>query len=405
MSVWRIPFLSIALLVTQCNGEERVRLGNEVLMEEEFSLLDGKKVGLITNHTGVLPGGEFLVDVLVARGVNVVALFGPEHGIRGIASAGEHVGDTVDTRTGIRVYSLYGRTKKPTPAMLSGIDVLIYDVQDIGVRFYTYISTMALAMEAAAGAGIQFVVLDRPNPLGGIRIFGPVMNDTLKSFVGLLPIPVVYGLTCGELATMIRGERWMKGMDHLDLHIIRMDGWRRSFAWSSTGLSWIPPSPNIPSPQTVEVYPATCYLEATNISEGRGTDRPFETIGAPFIDGESLEQLLGQSGLRGLKVTRTTFTPTSSKFKGMECNGVRLEVTNQVTFDPMLTGLSILGAVLNSNPGKVEVSTGFFERLFGRAGVLEQITGGVSHDSIQRSWSDEIHRFSLQSLQYHQYAK
>ncbi|MEK9136788.1 MAG: DUF1343 domain-containing protein, partial [Bacteroidota bacterium] len=227
-------------------------------MSKELNLVKGKKVGLITNHTGRLSSGQHLVDTLLAQGISVVALFGPEHGVRGEAAAGEKVGDTIDAKTGIPVFSLYGKTRTPTSDMLRDVDVLVYDIQDVGARFYTYISTMGLCMKAAIESGIPFIVLDRPNPLGGLKVEGPILEDSLKSFVGMYPIPLVYGLTCGELAMMINGEGWLATSAKADLTVVRMEGWTRSMLWDDTGLSWIRPSPNIPTPVTALVYPGTC---------------------------------------------------------------------------------------------------------------------------------------------------
>jgi uncharacterized protein YbbC (DUF1343 family) len=288
--------------------QPRVSTGADVLVAEHLDLLKGKRVGLITNHTGRVSSGEFLVDVLLGKKINVVALFGPEHGIRGEAAAGDAVDDGVDDQTGIAVYSLYGATRKPTPTMLEGVDILMYDIQDVGVRFYTYISTMGLAMEAAAEHGIPFVVVDRPNPIGGLKLDGPVLIDSLRSFVGMYPIPVAYGLTCGELAVMIKSEGWLD-LAKLDLTVIWMEGWKRTMLWDDTGCPWVRPSPNIPTPATALVYPATCFIEATNVSEGRGTERPFHFIGAPFIDGGTLSGKLNALRLPGVRFSPTEFTP------------------------------------------------------------------------------------------------
>lgn len=398
-------FFFFVLLIPHCHADSRVRIGADVFIEKHLSLVREKKVGLITNHTGRLSSGEYLVDALLKEGVEVVALFGPEHGIRGIAKAGELVHDSVDAATGIRIFSLYGRMKKPTPEMLAGVDVLVYDIQDVGARFYTYISTMTLAMEAAAERGIPFIVLDRPNPLGGILIDGPVMQDSLRSFVGMLPIPVVYGLTCGELASMINRERWLKDGSTMELSVIRMEGWSRSMAWSATGLDWIAPSPNIPTPQTAIAYPATCFIEATNVSEGRGTDRPFEIIGAPFIDGALLASNLNQLGLPGIRFTAFSFTPTSSKFKGEQCHGVRLEVTSQGAFKPVLTGIHIIRVIQRLWPGELRFRSSFLAQLLGVSGLEVQLSQGVHPDTIRSSWASALEDFRSRSSVYHLYGE
>ncbi len=261
---------------TSCSAA--VKTGADILVERRLDLVKGKQVGLITNHTGRLSTGEFLVDALRARGVHVVALFAPEHGIRGQAQAGASVQNETDSATGIPVYSLYGATTRIQQSMLKGIDLLIYDIQGLPVRFYTYLSTMGLSMEAAAEAGIPFIVLDRPDPLGGQIVDGPIMQDSLKSFVGMYPLPVVYGLTCGELAQMINRERWLSNGVQANLTVVPVEGWTRGMSWGETGLTWYPPSPNIPTAATAFVYPATCFIEGTNLSEGRGTSQAVRSV-------------------------------------------------------------------------------------------------------------------------------
>lgn len=395
--------LLLSLFVPYCEAGTKVQWGADILVEERFDLVRGKRVGLITNHTGRLSSGKYLVDALRDRGIDVVALFGPEHGIRGMATAGELVHDSIDAATGIRIFSLYGRTKKPTAEMLSGIDVLIYDMQDVGARFYTYISTMTLAMEAAAENGIPFVVLDRPNPLGGRLIDGPVMPDSLKSFVGLLPIPVVYGLTCGELAMMVNGEGWLASGSKVNLTIVPMKGWSRSMIWKETDHEWIPLSPNIPTELTAVVYPATCYIEATNVSEGRGTDRPFETLGAPFIDGNLLASSLNQLGLPGIRFMPIEFTPTSSKFKGEQCHGVRLDVTLQEAFRPVLTGITIIRVIQRHWPDELRFRSNFLAQLLGIPGLEVQFSNGVLPETIQSTWASALENFHRRSSDYHLY--
>lgn len=354
-------------------AEPKVKLGNDVLMEKHLDLLKDKHVGLVVNHTAKLSSGEFLVDALMQNGINVVALFGPEHGVRGEASAGEKVSDSKDQKTGIPIFSLYRKNRKPTQDMLKNIDVLVYDIQDVGARFYTYISTMGLCMEAAAERKIPFIVLDRPNPLGGLKIDGPIMEDSLKSFVGMYPIPVVYGLTCGELAMMINDEGWLADKAKCKLTIIKMEGWKRSMLWTETGLNWIAPSPNIPTVETAFTYPATCFVEATNISEGRGTGKPFQYIGAPFINGGQLATSLNKTLMPGVEFSPVSFTPTSSKFKGEQCSGVFVRVTNARTFEPFNTGLAIIRQMLALSPTELTVNTASFLRLMGSEGVYEAL--------------------------------
>ncbi|MFN0156530.1 MAG: exo-beta-N-acetylmuramidase NamZ domain-containing protein [Bacteroidota bacterium] len=373
-------------------------------MEHQIDLVQGKRVGLITNQTGRLSSGGFLVDSLVARGINVVALFGPEHGIRGVAAAGEGVHDTVDERTGIPIISLYGKTKKPTGEMLKGVDVLVYDIQDVGVRFYTYISTMGLAMEAAAEKGIPFVVLDRPNPLGGVKVDGPIIEDSLRSFLGMFPIPIVYGLTCGELAKMINERGWLAHGIKVDLTVVAMEGWKRSMPWDETGVQWIPPSPNIPTPATTVVYPATCFIEATNVSEGRGTQRPFEFIGAPFINARQLADSLNTLNLTGVQFAPVSFVPQTSKFAGNECHGVEVIVVDRMEFRPMETGLSLLRVLKRLYPQSFEIKAMALRRLTGSSGALNWIQSDSSIENEMRGLVHDLADFQRGSRQFHLYS-
>lgn len=389
--------------LSACTLHSQVRVGADLFIEKHLDMVKEKNVGLITNHTGRLTSGKFFLDTLLAYDVNVVALFGPEHGVRGDAAAGESVKDSKDTRTGIPIYSLYGLTRKPTPDMLHNVDVLIYDIQDVGARFYTYISTMALAMEAAAEAGISFVVADRPNPLGGIRVDGPILEDSLKSFVGMFPIPVVYGMTCGELAQMINGEGWLSDKVKADLIVIPMEGWRRRMTWEETELTWMRPSPNIPAPSTAIVYPATCFLEATNVSEGRGTPRPFQTIGAPYIDSEDLSASLAALGLQGVTFSPLSFTPTSSKYGGIECHGVFIEVTDRESFQPVITGLHIIGQIKRMYQPDFILRSRPFKRLMGSMEVYDLLLNLESPSRIGIKWQKDLDWFKCRASRYFLY--
>jgi uncharacterized protein YbbC (DUF1343 family) len=299
--------------------------GLDALKKSDFDILKGKQVGLITNHTGVDAQGESTADLLAhAPGVRLIALFSPEHGIRGQKIAGELVGDTIDSRTHLPVYSLYGSTQKPSPIMLNGVDVLVFDLQDVGTRFYTYISTMGLAMEAAAQRGIGFVVLDRPNPLGGTIVEGNKLDPWVRNFTAYFSIPVRHGLTVGELA------RWYNETAHLhlDLTVIPMTGWTRDMPWSETGRTFIPPSPNIRTVTQALLYSGVGAFEATNVSVGRGTDTPFEWIGAPWIRGAELAQRLNALALPGIQMEAAQFVPQADLYTGQMCSGVRFKVTD-----------------------------------------------------------------------------
>ncbi len=380
----------------------QVLTGADVLLRSRLDLLAGKRVGIVTNQTGRLRTGEFLVDALVARGIAVKALFGPEHGIRGVAAPGASVQDTIDEATHIRVYSLYGRTEKPGGAMLDSLDLLIYDLQDVGARFYTYISTMYLVMEAGAERHIPVVILDRPDPLGGDLVDGPLMEDSLRSFVGMMPIPVVYGLTCGELARMINGERWLPRGIQADLTVIPMEGWKRTMRWEDTGLPWVAPSPNIPSPQTCLVYPVTCYLEATNVSEGRGTSSPFEVVGAPFVKAEALALTMNRE-CPAIRWEPTSFTPGSSKHAGSVCFGVRLHVEAPTSYTPAECGLLLLRALARMYPNAMTVMNPGLARLSGSTGFVQSLHDDVAFRHNVTGWEETTRSFLEFSRQYRLY--
>ncbi len=374
--------------------------GADRLLGRDFSLVRGKRVGIVTNASGRLSNGTYLVDTLRSRGVRVVALFGPEHGIRGNAPAGEQVGDSRDSATGIRVFSLYGGRTKPTRSMLRGVDVLVYDIQDVGVRFYTYLSTMTLAMEAAAEAGIPFVVCDRPNPIGFLPVDGPIRDDSLRSFVGWLPIPIVYGLTCGELARMINGERWLAKGIRANLHVVPLSGWTRTMRWDETGLPWIPPSPNIRTPEAAVAYPATCYLEALNVSEGRGTEHPFQTIGAPFLEAAPVWSAMTGLALPGVRWLPAEFTPVSSKYAGETCKGVTLRITEPGSVEPLGIALELLRVLLQAGGNSVTVNESWMNRLMGTPTVLRALRNGVDPDTIRRAWMPDLDHFRTISAKY-----
>lgn len=314
-----------------------VKTGVDVLSETGFPPLRGRRVGLITNQTGISRDGLSTVKVLLrAPEVQLVAIFSPEHGFRGQLEQAR-IGDSRDQETGLPIFSLYGETRRPSPRSLKGIDTLVLDVQDIGSRFYTYISTMGYAMEAAAERQLKFVVLDRPNPINGVDFDGPVLDAGSESFVGYHRLPVRHGMTIGELARMYNAERHLE----LDLHVVELQGWRRDQFYDATGLLWINPSPNMRSLGQALLYPGIGLLETTNLSVGRGTDTPFEVIGAPWLDGQPLAAALNRSGLPGVRFVPIRFTPKARPFAAQPCGGVRIMVTNRRRFRPVHTGLTI----------------------------------------------------------------
>lgn len=327
-----------------------VKLGVDVLAAQEFAPLRNKRVGVVTNQTGLDSDGVHLVQRLVGARLNVVKIFSPEHGLYGLRD--EKVGDAVDEKTGLPVLSLYGKTRRPTKEMLDGLDVLVFDIQDVGVRFYTYISTMGLCMEEAAKHNVEFVVLDRPNPISGVRVEGPSADEKHLSFIAYRPIPLVHGMTVGELAAFFNAEYRIGAR----LTVVPMEGWRREMYWDDTGVRWVNPSPNMRSPTQALLYPAIGLLEGTNLSVGRGTPTPFEIFGAPFIRPDAFTAALNQLGLAGVTFAPVTFTPENKlhKHHKVECHGVRLTVTDRDQFDSALTGMAIAWTLAKQYPGDWE---------------------------------------------------
>ena len=367
--------------------------GIEVLLAERLDLLRGKRVGLVTNPTGVDRTLRSSIDVLARHpDVNLVALFGPEHGVRGDVQAGEHVANARDPATGLPVYSLYGEHREPTPKMLEDIDLLLVDLQEIGARPYTYPYTLANVMRAAKRAGITVVVLDRPNPIGGVQVEGPVLEAAYASFVGQFPIPLRHGMTLGELARLFNEEFGIGA----ELHVIPVRGWRRADAAPGQGLPWIPPSPNIPTPDTALVYPGMVLFEGTNLSEGRGTTRPFGIVGAPFVDADALAARMNALSLPGVRFRPVWFTPSFSKHAGVPCAGVQLHVLDRDAFRPVRTSLALLAALHALHPDDVAFLPGdppFFDTLAGNRWIRQAILDGATYDAIEARWQSELRRF------------
>lgn len=325
--------------------------GIEVFLADVPDGLRGKRVGLITNNTGIDRAGRSDIDLIAASDdLELVALLAPEHGIRGTAEAGVTVGDGVDPKTGVPVYSLYGaQGHSPTPAMLADVDVLVYDLQEVGGRTWTYVSTMALAMQAAARKGIPFVVLDRPNPIGGNIVEGALLNPAFASFIGMYPIPARHGMTVGELAMLFNIQQGIGA----DLTVIPAQGWRRAQWFDQTGLPWVNPSPNLRSLAAVTSYPGTVYFEGTNISEGRGTDRPFEQIGAPWLDAASVAATMNAMGLPGIAFQALTVpvAETAAKYPGQTIPAIRLAITDRFAYRPVGTALLLIDTIRKQHPG------------------------------------------------------
>jgi uncharacterized protein YbbC (DUF1343 family) len=338
------------------------------------------------------------VDILYEDpDIQLTALFGPEHGVRGDAQAGDEVGSYIDEKTGVPVYSLYGKTKKPTPDMLKHVDVLIFDIQDVGTRYYTYIYTMAYAMEAAKENGIPFIVLDRPNPQGGKKVEGPVLEPEYASFVGLYPIPLKHGMTIGELALLFNKEFNIDA----DVSVVKMKHWKRSMDFDETRLPFVLPSPNMPTAESTFVYPATGLIEGTNVSEGRGTTKPFELIGAPFIKSTELAEKMNRLDLPGVTFRAASFTPTFSKHQGTLCHGVQLFITDREKFEAVKTGLSLIKMIHDLYPDDFKfLASGSFDKLAGNGWIRTKIVNGASIDEIIDTYQKQLNQFNKTRKQY-----
>jgi len=368
-----------------------VRPGIEVLLADSLHLVRGRRAGLITNHTGIDARGVPSIDRLMeAPEVELVALYAPEHGIRGTVRGGDVIEDGLDAETGLPIYSLYGETRKPTPEMLAGVEVLLFDIQDVGARYYTYISTMALGMEAAGEAGIPFVVLDRPNPIGGVAVQGNILDPAFSSFVGMYPVPMRHGMTPGELARMFVGEFGVVA----ELRVVPVQGWRREMMFDDTDLPWVPPSPNMPSVESALHYPGTCLLEGTNISVGRGTERAFQWVGAPWLEEDVLAEALNRYGLpaRFVPVRFTPRAPADGKFGGEEVGGVRLEgLTGD--YDPVTAALALLLEIRGMSGDHWQWRASHFDRLAGTDRLRLGIEEGLDIESLRSGWDEGLAEF------------
>lgn len=369
-----------------------VQTGLQNLLQQHLKRLSGKRVGVVTHAAATLPDFTGIVDALLQNGINITALFGPEHGFDGAGADATLIDHARDARTGLPVYSLYGAQQEPSTDMLTNVDVLLFDMQDVGVRFYTFISTLAQVMRAAARHQKEMIVLDRPNPLNGVQIEGPLVDTGLESFISAIPVPIRYGMTPGELA------KWMHHHEKLDLDltVIPMRGWSRTQWFDETGLPWIPLSPGMPQFSTTIVYPGTCLVEGTNLSEGRGTALPFEVLGAPWLDGYALAQAMNRLELPGVCFRPHYFIPTFSKYQDEKCNGIQVHVLNREIFRSVYTGLQILAACRAQNlehfeflPTSWEGAAPHLDLLVGTSVVREGLENGIPVKEITQGW-DEI---------------
>ncbi len=371
----------------------RVKAGLDVLEAERFAALRGKHVGVITNHTGVDAQGRTTVDVLThAPGVQVVALFSPEHGLGG--SRDEKISSTKDPVSGLPVYSLYGDTLRPTDEMLAGIDALVFDLQDAGVRFYTYTTTMAYCMEEAAKRKIAFFVLDRPNPLGGEIVEGPVLDTDKTGFTAYSALPVRYGLTIGELAQLFNGENEI----HCDLHVIEMKGWRRNYFYEDTGMRWIPPSPNLRTMKGSIFYPGLEILQNASVSVGRGTETPFEEFGAPWMSGEDVAGRLNERHIAGLRFVAQDFIPVAGLYAGQRCGGVAIRVMDKRAVRSMSMGMEIARVLRELYPEKFDVAKTLL--LIGNAETVRELQDGMAAEQIVANWKPELEKFGAMRRKY-----
>lgn len=374
----------------------RVLCGLDVLKAQNFAPLRGKHIGLITNHTGLDSEGHSSVELLArAPGVQLVALFSPEHGLAGRAD--DQVPSQKDPSTGLPVYSLYGETHRPTDQMLEGIDAMVFDIQDAGVRFYTYTTTLGYALEEAAKRHMAFFVLDRPNPLGGQIVEGPMLDVDKTSFTAYMPLPVRYGLTIGELAQYFNAQNHINA----DLHVVPMKNWHRSYFFESTGARWIPPSPNLRTLKGAMLYPGLEILQNAGLSVGRGTETPFEEFGAPWLDGPGVAAALNARNLPGARFLVQPFIPVSGLYMGQRCNGVAVRITDRAALRPMRLGIEIAAVLGRLHPANFDAAKLLL--LTGSAETVRQLQAGVRPEEIVASWSADLGAFEKLRSRYFLY--
>lgn len=387
-----------------CNGQynDFVRTGADMLLSAPNRFVKGAKLGIVTNHTAILRDGSHLVDSLIKiDGVCITALFGPEHGIRGDNADGKIISHGKDQKTGIPVFSLYGENRKPTPEMLENIDILIFDIQDVGARFYTYISTLYYAIEAASENHKKIIILDRPNPIGGIQVEGPVLEDAHRSFVGITKLPIRHGMTVGELSLYFKDEIEIKTGNKTELIVIRMEGWKRDYYFDQCGLPWVKPSPNMTDIETAIVYPGLCLIEGTNISEGRGTNTPFLKIGAPYIKSSDLISSLNNFKNDGLEYLPAEFIPeeipgmaVNPKYKSQRCYGIEIVIKDRKQFRPVELGVKIISTIAKLYPNDFLFRENSIIRLYGSRGLSDSVREQDSPESIFKSWDQGLIYFN-----------
>lgn len=389
-----------------------VQTGADRLLTDGIGHIKNKRIGVLTNHTGRLSNGKHLIDALIDSGAaTVTALFGPEHGIFGNTPDGEVVDHGRDPRYNIPIFSLYGKIHKPTEEMLKDVEVLICDIQDVGARFYTFISTIALALEGAAENNVPVLILDRPNPIRGVSFDGPIRDASLKSFVGWMPIPVTHGMTVGELARMWNDEKQLLNGVQARLGILPLSGWKRSMWFDETGLEWIPPSPNMQRLSTAIIYPGLCFVEGTSLSEGRGTPSPFELIGAPWMHTDEVLDVLRTYAPAGVRFSSEEFTPreipgiaSEPKHEKQLCRGIRIHIADRNIVQPVRLGIEILSAVVKVHPKEMELRHRRFDILTGTSAVRKLLNDQSDPGDIVRSWGKGLEEFGRTRSRYLMYA-
>lgn len=411
VSVWVAFLYSNGPLWAQPATATKTMTGAEILLRDHLEPLKGKRIGLVLNHTAVIDTTHLIDALRQQPGITIKALFAPEHGIRGKADAGAVVKDEVDARSGLPILSLHGEILAPTPEMLESIDLLLFDMQDVGTRFYTYISTLGLVMQAAAKAGIPLWVLDRPNPIAPLPLEGFLWEPQHRSFIGMYPMPVTHGMTIGEVAKMIQGEQWLEDLETLDFKVIPMERWNRSMFWDQTGLRWIPPSPNLPTFESALVYPGTCFFGSTIASEGRGTYHPFTLIGAPWLkDSQALMEATTSYSWNGLSITDSSYTIQSipgmaqkTRFIGQSLSGVSLKVLRPQHLEPLAMGIQLMKVFYNATPDSLKAT--FFLRqpmlnVSGTDRYMTMIQGGDTPATIKKAWYNDVEAFLLRRKPY-----
>jgi uncharacterized protein YbbC (DUF1343 family) len=383
------------LMVWSCLAPSRANVlcGIDVLKRDNYKLLEGRKIALITNQTGRDREGNRIVDMLhEAKNVQLVRLFSPEHGLYG--NLDEKIGHGTDEKSGLKVYSLYGKTTRPTDEMLEGVDTLVFDIQDIGARYYTYIATMGNCMQEAAKRKLKFVVLDRPNPIRGVVVDGPIAEEKFFGFTAFGPLPVAHGMTAGELAKLFNDEYKI----NCDLTVVPVEGWTRDMWYDATGLTWVNPSPNMRNLTEATLYPCIGLLEGTNLSVGRGTDQPFEQFGAPWIDGQQLAAALNGANLPGLRFVPIEFTPTSSVHKGKNCQGVYILVTDRNAVQPVMSGLSIAWHLRKLFGDEFRIDD--VVRLLQNRPAIEALKSSQDPSKLPQTWADDLAAFKRTRERY-----